>query len=90
MQKAGVPVVPGTDQSIDSIEEATMIAEQLGYPLMLKASAGGGGIGMQLVHNQDDLIKVFDTTKQTASSFSMMVPYFLKNLFPNRDISKYK
>ncbi|WP_338450040.1 acetyl-CoA carboxylase biotin carboxylase subunit [Niallia oryzisoli] len=69
MQKAGVPVVPGTDQSIDSIEEAIKIADDLGYPLMLKASAGGGGIGMQLVQNEDELIKVFDTTRQTASSY---------------------
>ncbi|MEH7524046.1 acetyl-CoA carboxylase biotin carboxylase subunit [Bacillus sp. JJ1503] len=69
MQKAGVSVVPGTDKSIDSIEEAIQIADDLGYPLMLKASAGGGGIGMQLVHNEDELQKVFDSTKQKANSF---------------------
>ncbi|KAB2334851.1 acetyl-CoA carboxylase biotin carboxylase subunit [Cytobacillus depressus] len=69
MQKAGVKVVPGTDKSIESIEEAIQIANELGYPLMLKASAGGGGIGMQLVHNQEELIKVFDATKQKANSF---------------------
>lgn len=69
MQKAGVSVVPGTDKSIESIEEAIQIANDLGYPLMLKASAGGGGIGMQLVHNEDELQKVFDSTKQKANSF---------------------
>ncbi|MCM3568657.1 acetyl/propionyl/methylcrotonyl-CoA carboxylase subunit alpha [Neobacillus mesonae] len=69
MQKAGVPVVPGTDQSIDSIEEAIKIAGELGFPLMLKASAGGGGIGMQLVHNQEELAKVFDKTRQMANSY---------------------
>ncbi|MBS4190494.1 acetyl-CoA carboxylase biotin carboxylase subunit [Bacillus sp. FJAT-49705] len=69
MKKAGVKVVPGTDRSLDSVEEAVLVANELGYPLMLKASAGGGGIGMQLVLDQDELIKVFDATKQKANSF---------------------
>ncbi|MFE4353484.1 acetyl/propionyl/methylcrotonyl-CoA carboxylase subunit alpha [Peribacillus butanolivorans] len=69
MQKAGVRVVPGTDKSIESVDEALLIANDLGYPLMLKASAGGGGIGMQLVQNDVELIKVFDATKQQATSF---------------------
>lgn len=69
MQKAGVRVVPGTDKSIESVDEALLIANDLGYPLMLKASAGGGGIGMQLVQNDAELIKVFDATKQQATSF---------------------
>lgn len=69
MQKAGVKVVPGTDKSIESIDEAIHIANELGYPLMLKASAGGGGIGMQLIHDEAELMKFFDSTKQKASSF---------------------
>ena len=69
MVKAGVKVVPGTDKSLESIEEAINVAEQLGYPLMLKASAGGGGIGMQLVQNQAELTKFFEGTKQKALSF---------------------
>ncbi|MEB2631747.1 acetyl-CoA carboxylase biotin carboxylase subunit [Peribacillus frigoritolerans] len=69
MQKAGVRVVPGTDKSIESVDEALLIANDLGYPLMLKASAGGGGIGMQLIQDDDELINVFDATKQQANSF---------------------
>lgn len=69
MVKAGVKVVPGSDKSLESVEEAINTAEQLGYPLMLKASAGGGGIGMQLVNNQAELIKFFEGTKQKALSF---------------------
>ncbi|MDM5214142.1 acetyl-CoA carboxylase biotin carboxylase subunit [Peribacillus sp. NJ4] len=69
MQKAGVRVVPGTDKSIESVDEALLIANDLGYPLMLKASAGGGGIGMKLVQDDAELIKVFDATKQQANSF---------------------
>ncbi|WP_027416252.1 acetyl-CoA carboxylase biotin carboxylase subunit [Aneurinibacillus terranovensis] len=68
MQQAGVPVVPGWDGSLESVEEALQIAENLGYPLMLKASAGGGGIGMQLVHDAEELRKVYATTKQRAVS----------------------
>ncbi|OMP66237.1 acetyl-CoA carboxylase biotin carboxylase subunit [Domibacillus epiphyticus] len=69
MQKAGVPVVPGSDTSLGSIEEALTVAEELGYPLMLKASAGGGGIGMKLVENREELIKAFDETIKKAVSF---------------------
>lgn len=69
MMKAGVKVVPGTDKSIETVEEAINIATELGYPLMLKASAGGGGIGMQLVQNQDELIRYFEGTRQKALSF---------------------
>ncbi|KKB36900.1 acetyl-CoA carboxylase biotin carboxylase subunit [Bacillus thermotolerans] len=69
MKKAGVPVVPGSVGRLSSIEEALAVAEELGYPLMLKASAGGGGIGMQLVHSREELQKAFDSTIQKAESF---------------------
>jgi len=69
MQKAGVPVVPGWDGSLESEEEALLAAEKLGYPLMLKASAGGGGIGMQLVKNAEELKSAFSATRQKANAF---------------------
>ncbi|WP_338470521.1 acetyl-CoA carboxylase biotin carboxylase subunit [Niallia sp. XMNu-256] len=69
MQAAGVPVVPGSAGKLGSLDEALAIAEKLGYPLMLKASAGGGGIGMQLVQNEEEMIKAYDTTIQKAQSF---------------------
>ncbi|WHY80790.1 acetyl-CoA carboxylase biotin carboxylase subunit [Siminovitchia fortis] len=69
MQEAGVPVVPGSEGRLESVEEAVSLAGEIGYPLMLKASAGGGGIGMQLVHNAEELEKAFDSTKQRAESF---------------------
>jgi acetyl-CoA carboxylase biotin carboxylase subunit len=50
MEKAGVPFVPGTSRGVDSIEEADQVAARIGYPVMLKAAAGGGGKGMRLVH----------------------------------------
>ncbi|RXT06407.1 acetyl/propionyl/methylcrotonyl-CoA carboxylase subunit alpha [Ammoniphilus sp. CFH 90114] len=68
MKQAGVPVVPGWDGKLDRVEDALSIAEQVGYPIMLKASAGGGGIGMQLIHSEADLRKSFASTMQRASS----------------------
>ena len=69
MHTAGIPVVPGSEQGLETVEEALAVGENLGYPLMLKASAGGGGIGMKLVQNSDELETAFNPTKQQAISF---------------------
>lgn len=83
MKKAGVPVVPGWDGQLESVDQAHSIAEKLGYPLMLKASAGGGGIGMKVVHNDKELESSFSSTKQTAkASFgdeTIFLERFIKN-----------
>jgi acetyl-CoA carboxylase biotin carboxylase subunit len=83
MQKAGVPVVPGWDGSLESVDEALTIAEQIGYPLMLKASAGGGGIGMTLVHNAEELQKAYATTQQRAASAFGDGTLFLEKFITN-------
>ncbi len=54
-KKMEVPLVPGTDKAIQNIEEAKQIAKKTGFPLLIKASAGGGGKGMRLVEHEDDL-----------------------------------
>lgn len=54
MIKAGVPVVPGTTEGIKTIEEAVKTAEEIGFPVMVKASAGGGGKGMRLVKSKSE------------------------------------
>lgn len=69
MQRAGVPVVPGWDGKLETVEEALRVAEQLGYPLMLKASAGGGGIGMQVVSSPEELKNAYHSTTQQAQSY---------------------
>lgn len=69
MKKAGVPVVPGVDSPLISVQEAAQAAREIGYPIMLKASAGGGGIGMEIVHAEEELEKAFFSTGQRASSF---------------------
>ncbi|MGW8264303.1 ATP-binding protein, partial [Bacillus sp. LR--39] len=69
MEAAGVPVVPGVSESLGDIEAACRTASQIGYPVMLKASAGGGGIGMQRVENEEALKKAYEGNKKRAADF---------------------
>jgi acetyl-CoA carboxylase biotin carboxylase subunit len=66
--EADVPVVPGTPDSIESVEEARGIATELGYPIMIKAAAGGGGKGMRLVQEGDELERAFEAAGSEAHS----------------------
>lgn len=66
MKRAGVPVVPGSDGLIYSKEQALNLAEQIKYPVMLKASAGGGGRGIRIAHSRQELEKEYDIVKQEA------------------------
>ncbi len=65
---ANVPVVPGTTEALQSYEEAKELAEKFRYPIMLKASAGGGGKGMRLVESEKDLRSALETSQSEASS----------------------
>ena len=65
-KKAGVPVIPGVDKAIDSEEEASEVANMCGYPVMVKAAAGGGGRGMRIVRSEDELITAFRSAKNEA------------------------
>lgn len=69
MKAAGVPIVEGVETPVKDVAEAIEIASRLGYPIMLKASAGGGGIGMQLVENAEQLAKAFEGNQKRAQSF---------------------
>jgi acetyl-CoA carboxylase, biotin carboxylase subunit len=66
MEKAGVPFVPGTSRGLVSSEEARAVAQRIGYPVMLKAAAGGGGKGMRLVHSQDELQSALEGARSEA------------------------
>src|ERR1035437_567640 len=68
MMKAGVSVVPGTKDAVDNVDEAEVFAENIGYPVIIKASAGGGGIGMKVAHCREELVTTFGSTKQMADS----------------------
>jgi acetyl-CoA carboxylase biotin carboxylase subunit len=66
MEKAGIPFVPGTSRGLDSLEQAAQVAEKIGYPIMLKAAAGGGGKGMRLVHQREDLASALEGARSEA------------------------
>jgi acetyl-CoA carboxylase biotin carboxylase subunit len=66
MDSAGVPFVPGTSRGVDSLEEAEQVAARIGYPVMLKAAAGGGGKGMRLVESSKDLRSALDSARSEA------------------------
>ncbi len=66
MKKAGVPVVPGSDGLIKSKEEAVSIAEKIKYPVLLKASSGGGGRGIRIAYSTEELERAYDLVKQEA------------------------
>lgn len=69
MIQAGVPVVPGTEEGLATLEEAIHEAEAIGYPLMLKASAGGGGIGMVRCESEQALTQQFVSVKNRAKAY---------------------
>ena len=66
MKKAGVPFVPGTDQGIEDPDELAQIAAKIGYPVMLKAAAGGGGKGMRMVSSESELRSAFASARSEA------------------------
>jgi acetyl-CoA carboxylase, biotin carboxylase subunit len=70
MIKAGVPVVPGGEGLLQSVDEAKGLAKNMGYPVILKATAGGGGKGMRIVWEESEMEKAYDTAKaEAAASF---------------------
>lgn len=68
MKAAGVPVLPGTDEGIKDIELAKKVADEIGYPVIVKASAGGGGIGMQIVNDEKSLEEAINGSMRIAQS----------------------
>jgi acetyl-CoA carboxylase biotin carboxylase subunit len=66
MESAGVPIVPGGEGVLSDAEEAKKIANEMGYPIMLKATAGGGGRGMRLVKKENELINLYEIAYQEA------------------------
>jgi acetyl-CoA carboxylase biotin carboxylase subunit len=68
MIKAGVPVVPGGDGLLEDVNAAKKLAKEIGYPVIIKATAGGGGKGMRVVWNESEIEKAYDTAKMEAGA----------------------
>jgi acetyl-CoA/propionyl-CoA carboxylase biotin carboxyl carrier protein len=69
MQAAGVPIIPGTTDPVESVEELLGLGESIGYPLLLKAAAGGGGKGMEVVEGPDGAERAFETARRQGESY---------------------
>mgnify|MGYP000931223362 FL=1 len=87
MIKAGVPVIPGSDGEVHSAEEALKVADRIGYPVMLKASAGGGGKGIRKVERAEDLVPAFESASTEAkAAFGNGAMYLERVIYPARHI----
>jgi len=69
MRDAGVPIIPGTTEPVTSADEVRAIAEELGYPVLVKAAAGGGGKGMKVVATSDDVVAAFDSARREGAAY---------------------
>lgn len=83
MGEAGIPTVPGSVGAVECLDDALTIAEVIGYPLLIKAAAGGGGIGMKIVRNTEELSEMFERVQEQAGSVfgdkSVFVEKYLEN-----------
>ncbi len=87
MLEAGVPVVPGSDGPVETVEEAERFAASVGYPVLIKASAGGGGKGMRVAATEDDLAANFTAAKtEAAAAFGNDEVYIEKYLARPRHV----
>ncbi|HEM4583923.1 TPA: acetyl-CoA carboxylase biotin carboxylase subunit [Streptococcus suis] len=87
MIKAQVPVIPGSDGEVLTSQEALEIAEKIGYPVMLKASAGGGGKGIRKVEKAEDLVPAFESASSEAkAAFGNGAMYMERVVYPARHI----
>ena len=87
MQKAGIPLVPGTARGLESFDEAEQVAAKVGYPVMLKAAAGGGGKGMRMVAGPEELRSALDAARSEAQrSFGDSEVYVEKYIVNPRHI----
>lgn len=68
MKKAGVPVIPGSDGLLDTVEEAIELAKTIVYPVIIKATAGGGGRGMRIIREESEFRKLWDDAKMEAAA----------------------
>ena len=83
MQSAGVPVVPGSDGAVDTAEQAKALADSIGYPVLIKASAGGGGRGMRRVYEPEQLIPLFEEARSESLACFGSGEMYLEKLIVN-------
>src|SRR3954466_13120034 len=83
MQNAGVPIVPGTTDPVDSLEDAERIAEEIGYPVAVKAAGGGGGKGFRVALEADKLKEAFEGAAREGEKFFSDATVYLERYLPD-------
>ncbi|PWZ93703.1 acetyl-CoA carboxylase biotin carboxylase subunit, partial [Staphylococcus pseudintermedius] len=69
VDKAGVPIIPGSKSSVESVDEIKALAEEIGYPLVIKAASGGGGKGIRIVKEESQLERAFKEAKSEGNKY---------------------
>src|SRR5437879_8285820 len=82
-KKAGVPIPPGSDGVVENEQDALAVAKKIGYPVMIKAIAGGGGRGMRAAHNDISLVKGFHTARSEAEKAFGNSGVYIEKLIEN-------
>ncbi len=82
MRDAGLPVIPGSEETLTTVDEARELAAEMGYPVLLKAAAGGGGRGMRVVNDESELARAFATAKAEAESAFANGALYLEKFLP--------
>jgi acetyl-CoA/propionyl-CoA/long-chain acyl-CoA carboxylase, biotin carboxylase, biotin carboxyl carrier protein len=83
MQKAGVPIVPGTTEPVDTVKDAAKIAKEIGYPIAVKAAGGGGGKGFRVALEADELEKAFEGAAREGEKFFGDATVYLERYLPD-------
>lgn len=90
MMEAGVPVVPGSNGSVATLEEARKAAQEIGFPVLIKASAGGGGRGMRKAFTPEEFDEAFTAAKSEAKACFNDDDVYLEKLVLNQNILNFK
>ena len=80
MRTAGVPIIPGTTEPVESVEELLGLGEEIGYPLLIKAAAGGGGKGMEIVEAPAEAERAFETARRQGQSYFASPDVYVEKL----------
>lgn len=83
MKEAGVPTVPGTEGRVSDFEKAAKIACDIGFPVIIKPSGGGGGIGMQVVNSESELVQALEASRTIARSTFGLADVYIEKYFPH-------
>ena len=85
-KKAGVKVLPGSESSVEDFNEALKISEEVGFPVLVKVSYGGGGRGLRIARNREELRKIFEIAKSEAKTAFGKPEIYIEKYWRNRDL----